>query len=166
MLNLDISEIYIEIYILIFLVLQWYTRDVCYTLMETHLADHDHHHCMNCCSMECAMQSSSVTILYCNWWRPSRSKRLTFNLFYCYVSAQELPSHTFAVAMSLYQITNVEYRTISHLFWVGISTVCHCSWVVPWNSRLPSAHISRFRIAHSVIAWYMVTMYTIPKLSW
>ena len=30
-------------------------------------------------------------------------KRLTFNLFYCYVSAQELPSHTFAVAMRLYQ---------------------------------------------------------------
>ena len=29
---------------------------------------------------------------------------LTFNLFYCYVFAQELPSHTFAVAMSLYQI--------------------------------------------------------------
>ena len=32
---------------------------------------------------------------YCNWRRPSRSKRLTFNLFYCYVSAQELPSHNF-----------------------------------------------------------------------
>ena len=26
--------------------------------------------------------------------------------FYCYVSAQELPSHTFAVAMSFYQISN------------------------------------------------------------
>ena len=31
---------------------------------------------------------------------------ITFNLFYYYVSAQELPSHTFAIAMSLYQIVN------------------------------------------------------------
>ena len=56
-------------------------------------------------------RSSSVTIRqYCNWWRPSRSKRLTSNLFYCYVSAQDLPSHTFAVAMSLFQITiNLTY---------------------------------------------------------
>ena len=57
-------------------------------------------------------RSSSVTILYCNWWRPSRSKRLTFNLFYCYVSAQELPSRTFAVAMSLYQITMYVYTYV------------------------------------------------------
>ena len=49
-------------------------------------------------------QRSSVTILYCNWRRPLRSKRLTFNLFYCYLFTQELPSHTFAQAMSLYQI--------------------------------------------------------------
>ena len=45
-------------------------------------------------------RSSSVTIQYCNWWRPSQSKRLTFNLYYCHMSAQELPSHTFAVAWS------------------------------------------------------------------
>ena len=31
--------------------------------------------------------------MYCNWCRPLRSKRLTFNLLYCYVFAQELPSH-------------------------------------------------------------------------
>ena len=38
-------------------------------------------------------RSSSVfSIQYCNWWRPSQSKRLTFNLFYCYVATQGLPS--------------------------------------------------------------------------
>ena len=37
--------------------------------------------------------SPSVTIQYCNWRRPLVSKRLTLNLFYCYVFAQKLPSH-------------------------------------------------------------------------
>ena len=32
-------------------------------------------------------------VQHCNWRRPSWSKRLTFNLFHCYVFAQELPSH-------------------------------------------------------------------------
>ena len=39
---------------------------------------------------------------YCNWRRPSRSKRLTFNLFYCYVSAQELPSHAVSCMSELF----------------------------------------------------------------
>ena len=49
---------------------------------------------------------------HCNWRRPSRSKCLTsvstamlFTIcFHCYVIAQQLPSPTYAVAMSLYQI--------------------------------------------------------------
>ena len=34
--------------------------------------------------------------------------------FYCYVFAQELPSHTFAIAMSLYQIT-IKVFTVNKL---------------------------------------------------
>ena len=49
-------------------------------------------------------RSLSVT-MHCNWRRPSRSKRLTFQSgTRCYVIAQQLPSPTYAVAMSLYQI--------------------------------------------------------------
>ena len=42
-------------------------------------------------------------VSYCSWQRPLQSKCLTFNLLYCYVFAQEMPSPTYAVAMSLYQ---------------------------------------------------------------
>ena len=57
------------------------------------------------------------TVQYCNWWRPSRSKRLTFNLFYCYVSAQELPSHKLGVGNA--RMWNVHGRYSLHSNWQG-----------------------------------------------
>ena len=68
-------------------------------------------------------RSSSVTIPD-NWWRPSRLKCLTFNLFYCYVSAEELPSHTFAVAMSLYQILCIMYALCTESTYVLYVQLC------------------------------------------
>ena len=50
---------------------------------------------------------SSLSVTTPSIRRTLQSKCLTFNLFYCYMFAQELPSHTYAVAMSLYQIITI-----------------------------------------------------------
>ena len=102
-------------------------------------------------------RSSSITILYCNWWRPSQSKCFTFNLFYCYVSAQELPSHTFAVAMSLYQITMYMHIMPSQ-WWMDFARYT----IMPHTYKFPHYNDHKIQeLGYVVMKQYEITVYNL-----